>query len=66
MSNGVITESTLVTEADAEQKVIYPLLSSGNYLAIDEHDIRTKEYLAPTEIDKQAGKSRGYYPDYSI
>jgi hypothetical protein len=66
MTNEVIVETQLVTESDVEQKVIYPLLSGGNYLAIDEGHIRTKEYLAPTKLGKAAEKTTGYFPDYSI
>ena len=31
-----------------------------------DQEIRTKDYLAPTEIDKGAGKRMGYFPDYLI
>jgi hypothetical protein len=66
MANGHISAEGLTTESDVEQKVMYPLLSGGNYLAIDERHIRTKEYMSPTKIDKNAGKSIGYYPDYTV
>ena len=59
MTDGVIVATELVTESDVEQKVIYPLLSGGNYLAINERHIRTKEYLAPTKLDKGAEKTTG-------
>jgi hypothetical protein len=58
--------ATVVTEADVELKVITPLLSDGNYLAIPPASIRGKTYLAPTALDKTAGKVGGYYPDYSV
>src|ERR1035437_5523433 len=57
---------TLETESDVEQKVIMPLLTSGSYLGIPEGRIFTKKYLAPTELDKRAGRATGYYPDYSV
>src|ERR1035437_7360323 len=56
---------TLQTESDVEQKVIMPLLVGNIYLAIAESKIFTKKYLAPTELDKKAGRSSGYYPDYT-
>jgi hypothetical protein len=54
------------TESDVEQKVLMPLLKGEAYLAVPESQIHTKEYLAPTTLDKQAGKQAGYYPDYSV
>lgn len=43
-----------------------PFLASGSFLAIPSAWIRTKEYMTPTQVDKAAGKRRGYVPDYSI
>jgi hypothetical protein len=57
---------TIVTEGDVEQKVLMPLLQGETYLGIPERRIFTKQYLAPTTLDKDAGKSRGYLPDYGI
>lgn len=54
------------TEADVELKVVMPLLTNTNYLAIPTDSIRGKAYLAPTALDKRAGKTGGYYPDFSI
>jgi hypothetical protein len=54
------------TESDVEQKVLMPLLNGEAYLAIPQPQIQTKRYLEPTKLDKEAGKSRGYFPDYSI
>jgi hypothetical protein len=54
------------TESDVEQKVLMPLLNGEAYLAIPETQIHTKEYLAPTKLDKTAGKTTGYFPDYSV
>jgi hypothetical protein len=56
----------LVTESDVEQKLIMPLLTGAAYLDISESKIKTKQYLAPTEINKKAGQTSGHYPDYSI
>lgn len=56
----------LETESDVEQKVIMPLLTSGGYLGIPESRVFTKKYLAPTELDKRAGRVTGYFPDYSV
>ena len=66
MATDTIIGTALHTESDVEQKILFPLLSGGNYLAIIEQHIRTKEYLSPTAIDKTAGRMTGYYPDYSI
>lgn len=54
------------TEADVELKVLTPLLTGANYLEIPQQAIRAKDYLKPTSLDKSAGKSSGYYPDYSV
>jgi hypothetical protein len=54
----------LKNESDVEQKVVMPLLK--NVLGYDNQEIRTKDYLAPTQIDKGAGKKMGYFPDYLI
>jgi hypothetical protein len=53
-------------EADVELKVITPLLTDQNYLAIPVASIKGKMYLAPTALDKDAGKTGGYYPDSSV
>jgi hypothetical protein len=66
MAEAYISSDNLRTESDVEQKVIYPLLTGGNYLAIPERHVRTKQYMAPTKIDKNAGKTGGYYPDYTV
>ena len=57
---------TIVTEADVELKVITPLLTGDIYLAIPTSSVKGKAYLAPTALDKTAGKSGGYYPDFSV
>lgn len=57
------TES-LTNESDVEQKLLWPLLSDG--LGYRAEEIRTKRYLAPSDIDKGAGKKVGYYPDYAV
>jgi hypothetical protein len=56
----------LTSESDVEQKVIMPLLTGAGFLDLPLDQIYTKEYLAPTELDKKAGKTGGYYPDYSV
>jgi hypothetical protein len=58
--------SSLVTEADVEQKVVYPLLQDEHYLDLPLIAIHTKEYLRPTTLDKAAGKTSGYFPDVSV
>jgi GTPase SAR1 family protein len=62
-----VTElSELITEADVEQKLIYPFLVHPSFMDIPSEWVRTKEYMEPTEIDKGAGKRVGYIPDYSL
>lgn len=56
---------TLETESDVEQKVVMPLLLGHAYLDIPEKQIFSKQYLAPTVLDKAAGRESGYYPDYT-
>jgi hypothetical protein len=58
--------ASLMTEADVEQKVIYPLLVDESFLGFQSAAIHTKEYLKPTELDKAAGRTKGYFPDYSV
>ena len=57
---------TVESESDVEQKILMPLLQGESYLEIPEAAISTKQYLAPTAIDKAAGKAGGYVPDYGI
>src|SRR4051794_33981365 len=54
------------TESDVEQKVILPLLRGAAYLGIPESAIFTKQYLQPSALDKAAGRTTGYYPDYTV
>jgi hypothetical protein len=42
------------------------LLANQNYLDVPVTSIKGKQYLAPTKLDKNAGKSGGYYPDFSV
>jgi type I site-specific restriction endonuclease len=57
---------TFINESEVEQRFLYPLLWSPPLLDIPQDAIKPKQYLAPTVLDKAAGKSTGYYPDYSI
>ena len=56
----------LSNESDVEQKLLMPLLAEAIYLDIPQDKIFPKQYLAPTILDKSAGKSIGYYPDYTV
>jgi hypothetical protein len=51
----------LETEADVEQKVILPLLTGAAYLDIPETRVKPKQYLAPTPLNKKAGRTSGMY-----
>lgn len=62
----IIDLDSVTTEGDVEQKIILPLLSAANYLEIPSANIKAKGYLSPTSIDKLAGKTGGYYPDFSV
>lgn len=55
-----------LTEADVEARVILPLLTTEEFLGIPQENIRSKQYLAPTAIDKKAGKNYGSYPDFAV
>jgi hypothetical protein len=54
------------SEGDVEMKLVTPLLLNKLGLGYFNEDVKNKSYMAPTTIDKGAGKTRGYYPDYSI
>jgi hypothetical protein len=56
----------LENESDVEQKVVMPLLAGKAYLDIAQDHIFTKQYLAPTVLDKLGERTSGYFPDYSI
>lgn len=58
--------ATVLNEAAVEQKIIYPILTAPGLLAIPPDAVRPKEYLPPAQLDKGAGRTSGYYPDYSI
>jgi hypothetical protein len=64
--NALFEIDALGSEGDVELKVIGPLLTDPNYLAIPTASIKSKDYLAPTALDKIAGKAGGYYPDFSV
>jgi hypothetical protein len=61
-----LSAASATTESDVEQKIILPLLTAAEWLAVPDSAIRTKHYLPPTTIDKGAGRRTGYYPDYSV
>ena len=56
----------LRNESDVEQKIVMPLLAGDIYLEISQDKIFTKDYLAPVLLDKTAGRTSGYYPDYTV
>ncbi len=62
----VSISTTILNESDVEQKIVYPLLTEQAFLAIPPEAVKTKSYLAPTQIDKEAGRKSGYFPDYSV
>ena len=54
----------ITTESDVEQKFLFQFLKTA--LDFRDEEIKTKKYFAPTNLDKGAGKIRGYYPDYAL
>ena len=54
------------TEGDVEAKLLIPLIRSELYLNVPAQSFFSKEYLAPSEIDKGAKVAGGYYPDFSV
>ena len=54
------------TEGDVETQVVLPLLVDDNYLSIPRYKIKSKEFLAPLDIDKGRTKKSGYIPDFCI
>src|ERR1019366_5713490 len=56
----------LQNESDVEVKIIVPLLQGAAYLDIPESSIKPKKYLAPTPLNRKAGKTSGNYPDFSV
>ena len=52
-------ESGLHNEADVETKILAPLLVGEQYLGYAASSVYSKDYLAPTALDKTAGKSLG-------
>ncbi len=61
-----VKAEALQTEGDVEIKLLSPLLLNPLGLAYFSEDVKSKSYMAPTEIDKGAGKKIGYYPDFTI
>lgn len=54
------------SEGDVELKVVMPLLTNSEFLAIPRSNIRSKEYLQPKDIDKGTSRRKGYFPDFSV
>src|SRR5690606_16731758 len=55
----------LKSEADVELKVLTPILIGSEFIGLPLIAIKGKTYLSPSIVDKVAGKSTGYYPDFS-
>lgn len=62
----VIDHAGLLGESDVEQKYIYPFLTHTSFLGLPSLWVRTRQYMASTDLDKGAGRRTGYFPDYSI
>lgn len=54
------------TEGDVETQVVLPLMTRGEFLAIDLECIRSKEFLAAFDIGKGTKAKKGYIPDYAV
>jgi hypothetical protein len=58
--------TTRRNEAAVELEILYPLLTQPGSLAIPMDAVKPKQYLPPTQLDKSAGRTSGYFPDFSI
>ncbi|MER9203908.1 type I restriction enzyme HsdR N-terminal domain-containing protein [Mesorhizobium sp. M0933] len=56
----------LKSEGDVEAKLLIPLITNELYLGVPSRNFFAKEYLGPTDLDKGAKVSGGYYPDFSV
>jgi hypothetical protein len=56
----------LRSEGDVESKLLVPLITSELYLGIPGKCFFSKDYLAPTPIDKGKKAQGGYVPDFSV
>ncbi|MCR5873656.1 hypothetical protein LRS10_05395 [Phenylobacterium sp. J426] len=54
------------SEGDVETQVVLPLLTRGEFLALDKVDVRSKEGISARDIGKGAKKKIGYIPDYCV
>lgn len=56
----------LNSEADVETHVLIPLLKGELYLNVPAENVRSKSYMALSDLDKGAKGQKGYYPDFSV
>ena len=54
------------TEGDVEAQVVLPIIQGDSYLSIPLEYLKSKEYLAPLDIDKGRSKKIGYFPDFAV
>lgn len=54
------------TEGDVETQVVLPIIQERTYLSVPKEFLKSKEYLAPRDIDKGRSKKSGYYPDFAV
>jgi len=52
------------SEGDVETQIVVPLLTRGEFLAIDLRDIRSKEGISARDIGKGTKRKIGYVPDF--
>jgi hypothetical protein len=54
------------SEGDVESKLLIPFVTGENYLGVSPGNFFSKDYLAPTPIDKGKKAISGYFPDFSV
>ena len=56
----------LNSEADVETHILVPLMKGELYLNVPAENVRSKNYMALSDLDKGAKGQKGYYPDFSV
>lgn len=59
-------EEGRITESDVEQKLVWSLLTSPDFLNIPVEAIATKRYVSTRDIGKGNSEVRGFAPDYIV
>ena len=54
------------SEGDVEAKLLVPFLTGELYLNVPATNFYSKDYIAPSDLDKGAKVIKGYQPDFSV